>query len=432
MVYTAKQHRALASAAPALKATLARAFQTQNGGRVPGESRDFKQSRAAQNHQRWLTRGARQGGGRRNNAAFAQMLSSTSGVRGVLPSFAPGMRNWSQTPASSNVIAPRGFGFYDAFAHGPHETATALSVGPATPIAAPTIAVAITSSTNNVAIPGIGTYDFGVRMMIVFPGPCACQAVSLYCSNSIPTDPTGKRYYTSPPLNNPGGAPEAAMATRCSLRIRNITQLISQGGTVRTLRVTTGFALADIEAANQDFVVFCDHVRNHERTRTYSGASLADNCQINCTVVYQPRATTFLPFENTSGAGSPFHDGLLQPTLTPIILLFEPFGAPAAIDQDNTYEVTIRSQFLAHYVQGSMLANLAMSIPDMPTTTLSKHRNDEENKGSMLHKISDFVQNVGPYVPGIARGMRAAYQAYRPTVQAAIGNSARMLPMLGM
>lgn len=128
MVFTAKQNRALASAAPALKATLARAFNTQNSGRVPGESRDVKQSRAAQNHQRWLTRGARQGGGRRNNAAFAQMVSSTSGVRGVLPTFAPGMRNWSQTPASSNIIAPRGFGFYDAFAHGPHETATALSL----------------------------------------------------------------------------------------------------------------------------------------------------------------------------------------------------------------------------------------------------------------------------------------------------------------
>merc|ERR1712096_148266 len=185
-----------------------------------------------------------------------------------------------------------------------------------------------TSATNNVSVPGVGTYDFGVRLMIVYPAATSTQAITLFASNSNPGDPTGKRFYSSPPLQH--DTPEAVMATRCSLRIRNITQLINQGGSVRTLRVTTGFSLSDIEANNGNFVVFCDHIRNHERTRSYSGTQLAENAQINCTVVDQPRATTFLTFSDIAlGApgpplgDSPFHNGLLQPTLTPIFILFE-------------------------------------------------------------------------------------------------------------
>jgi hypothetical protein len=219
------------------------------------------------------------------------------------------------------------------------------------------------------------------------------------------------------------------MATRCSLQIRNVTRVLHQAGIVRSLRVTTGIISPQAYATSQDLLDLAEHVRNHARTRTYSGAELAENKQINCTVVDQSRATTFLDFGEAipsadlnwwpdAPEGVPvqtggFTRGIHNPTYTPIILLFE------TTSQDNEYEISIRSQFLAHYVQGSMLANLA-TTPLAIGDKLNAHRDHEERKGSILHDVGEVVKHVGHWA-----------MEHRNEVMGAVGMGAQLLPLMG-
>jgi hypothetical protein len=309
--------------------------------------------------------------------------------------------HWDQTPASSNIIAPRGFGYYDAFCHSPGDAVTAFSVGPATPIQANTRAGLTTIKPD-----GVGADDLGVSMIIVYPAASDVQAV-LYTCGAAATDPVLGIPFKSPQLN-PDGGPESVMATRCSLQIRNITQVLNQGGVVRSLRITTGLIGPDVlnVGTSQNLLDLAENVRNHARTRSYSGADLVENKQINCTVVDQSRATTFLDFAldvpiadlpwypepdpPVGGAAGPFARGLHNPTFTPIVLLFESFPTK------NTYEISIRTQFLAHYVQGSMLANLAMTPPSVGDK-LNSHRDNEEKKGSILHDVGRAIEQAGSW-----------------------------------
>ncbi len=416
MALTAKQQRAIADAAPAAKAAMRAAYALQNRGRVPGVDRNAKQARAR--------------GRRGNPMAIQNMPRGAAGPRGVMPDAT--RFHWDQTPASSNVVAPRGFGYYDAFTHSPSDAVTAFSVGPATPIQANTRANVTTSAPN-----GVGAADLGLSMIIVYPAATSAQA-ALFKSGATAADPVTTTYFTSPQLALSSG-PESVMATRCSLQIRNITQVLNQGGVVRSLRVTTGIINPGIvNGTTQDLLDLAEHVRNHARTRTYAGADLVENKQINCTVVDQSRATTFLdfglqvpvedlPWYPPGGVSvGPYTLGLHNPTYTPIILLFESFSTT------NEYEISIRSQFLAHYVQGSMLANLAITPPSVGDK-LNVHRDSEERKGSVLHDVSVALKHAGNWAMEhggeIMGGIGAAKWAV-PRVGQALGWGAKLAPLL--
>jgi hypothetical protein len=70
----------------------------------------------------------------------------------------------------------------------------------------------------------------------------------------------------------------------------------------------------------------------------------------------------------------------------------------------NTYGITVQSQFLAHYKQGTMLANMAFNPGhDKDGKSLNRHREKEESHGSSFHKILEhvmpFVQMAGTMAP---------------------------------
>jgi hypothetical protein len=97
MVLTNKQTQALVAAAPHIKAGLRRMFNEQNGGKVPGRTRDQKQ------------RGGRQA--RRVNVAnLNRMPRAYNHPKGQIPDMSRG--NWDQTPSNSNVLATRVFWYY--------------------------------------------------------------------------------------------------------------------------------------------------------------------------------------------------------------------------------------------------------------------------------------------------------------------------------
>jgi len=340
VVLTPKQQKQVAAAAPADRAKLAQSFRAQT--------------------------------------ALLRMPRASAGKRGVMPDVTK--YHFGQTPASSNVIAPRGFGYYDAFAHDPASACTAFSVGPATGVTG--------TSRHTVTTKHPSTTGGGAVLTIIAPTLTNIQGITYFA------DAAGALTYTtasSPQLV--ADPPSTAIPTRCSLRLRNVSPQFTKGGIVRTLRITTGFTLPSTLA---ELDAFCELIRSHDRTRTYSGAALSEDFQINCTVADQTRATSFLDWVNITGqldcnTTPQFCDAMHTPTYTPIALLFEPFSgfvdSSTLTNTPNTYEITIRSQFLGRYPQGTMLANLAVpprAIGDQTNII----RNREEAKGSALHPVT--------------------------------------------
>lgn len=432
MPLTNKQTQALAAAAPHIKEGLRRMFTEQNAGKVPGRTRAQKQ------------RGGRQA--RRVNVAnLNRMPRSYNHPKGQMPDMSRG--NWGQTPASTNVLAPRGFGYYDAFQHDPFSVATHMSIGPATPIVGTTVASEGLVTKPPAPLAGTGPaagLESGAILLIILPTTGRTQATAFECSSVFTTDTITTRIYLSPQLQ--ADPPSNAIPTRCSMRMRNWTQHVGVGGIVRVLRMTTGVGLSGAYTTNGELAQFMEGIRTHTRTRTYSGDELLHTHQKNCTVVDQSKATWFtgwgegtlnsqLPWTKALGwdqdqTSGPFTVQLHDPAYTPIAVLFEPFvAAVSGGTVGNKYEVSIRSQFLGHYTQGSMLANMAISAPTAPDA-LTKHRDQEESKGSVMERIGNAISQGASWTwnhkADVIPAGYAAWKFMRPAAQVA-GKLASML-----
>jgi hypothetical protein len=421
MVWTEKQRRALAAAEPLAKAAMRAAFNLQNAGSVPGQSRDSKQRRGRD----------RRG---QNPGALRGMQNPYNHAKGSMPDMSVG--NWGQTPASSNVMAPRGFGYYDAFAHDASSVATHMSIGPATPIVGTTLSsVNLISRKPGPLVDG-SLLEAGAIMLVVMPAPGSIQAVAYWCSSNLAAGVISHTPYESPQLK--ADPAETVIPTRCSLRMRNWTQQVGVGGIVRVLRATTGLTLSVNDTTNDQLAILMHEIRTHSRTRTYGGDELLQSMQKNCTVVDQARATTFdnfdlfIPADDLAWTGPteanwnqaqsipPFTRVLHDPAYTPIVILIEPFvAAVSGATVGNTYEVNIRSQFLAHYAQGTMLANMAIN-PSHKPEALNKARDHEESKGSMFDQVSRAIEGALPYAYPILRGAVDLGKEYGPLVGKAI------------
>jgi len=217
---------------------------------------------------------------------------------------------WSLDPATSNLMAPRGLGYYDAFANHPTTAITHLSIGPATPICAKT-------RIPNKDVPnGIETSGRFPLLLIIGPAASSTQAQLYYRSSandgdfiiSIPFQasalPLQPRANFGPPDDsylNPGGDLQEVIPVRCSVRVRNYTAEINRGGQVHVLRMTTGVALGGTYTTNGEFDELLDGIRDHARTRTYDGADFGGvGMQKNCTVADQSRSLMFQNFNQAT------------------------------------------------------------------------------------------------------------------------------------
>jgi hypothetical protein len=364
--------------------------------------RQYKQQNGQQKLSRAITRA---------DVSRIMNMPQAARSRGEMPDMSKG--NWSQTPATSNVLAPRGFGYYDAFEHDPYTAATHMSIGPATPILGTTVCGSGLVTGAPRPLDGLpGSLETGGKLLIVMPSPGVVQARLFECSSQDGLDYSQSADYASTQLNS--DQPDNCIPTRCSLRLRNWTQHVGTGGQVRILRMTTGVALSGTiggqasATRNVELANFMEAIRTHARTRTYGGEELIETHQKNCTVVDQSKATWFTDFNSQMSVrdvpwatqqGWPATDAidaftlaLHDPSYTPIALLFEPFEAAVSGGiVGNKYEVSVRSQFLAHYAQGTMLANMACD-PEARPDDMIRHRNHEEGKGSVLERVGKALQ----------------------------------------
>lgn len=337
---------------------------------------------------------------------------------------------WQVSPASSNLVAPRGFGYYDAFTNHPSSAMTYMSIGPATPIDAVTVGGNINTafglpigSTDQVAIQTPPDPKHA-QLIIINPAPDRTQAVRFWVNYDATASPPAfsstvskesynasalpKNYNSEDPPNQPDL--KDMIPTRCSVRIRNASAGMQLGGTVRILRMTTGFSLVGDVTSSKEYWKLLEGIREHSRTVRYDGRAFTDGgLQKNCVVCDQSKALHFqdyalqrfydkdlFPFlpSPPSGVAYEVYNWMLshaEPAFTPIAILIEPFAAASAVTSGaywagNTYDFNVKSQFLAHYYQGTMLANMAAN-PRNDQRLLNDHRNKEESFGSNMHKV---------------------------------------------
>lgn len=412
---TNKQHAALAAAAPlgaAIVAKMRSAYLAQprggGGGGGPQQTRPPTRRRRAGVPFRmppnllWQERGGRSDFSGQTTKALQRQA-------------------WTADPATSNMMAPRGLGYYDAFSTMSDSAMTHLSIGPATPI------VAKTTCLDN-GSPISTKWKYSAQLLVVGPAPGSTQAVLYRESSVTPTDKVDLIAYDSTQLLS--DPPAEMIPTRCSVRVRNFTNQYNMGGLIRVLRATTGMFLDPDYTSNGALADLMQGIRDHRRTHTYTGPEFTKAMQKNAIVADQSRSLMFkdcdliaqagqLPwFESHYGPpavlpsptpGAPpavydptkpvydFTDFIANPTFTPLLILFEPYsqdGGSQTAGGPNTYEVIVQSQFFGHYKQGTMLANMAIE-PKSNHGALDRHRNAEERKGSLMENVGKGLANVG-------------------------------------
>lgn len=325
---------------------------------------------------------------------------------------------WRMNPATSNMVAPETSGYYDAFTTFSGSAMTHLSIGPATPI------VAKTTCLTPMGDPISTDWLHGAQMLIIGPNSSDTQAMLYRMSSADPDDQMQSHTFNSTQLSGQDADLMETIPTRCSVRVRNFTNALNVGGMVRVLRATTGMYLDREYTSNEELQDIMTGVRDHRRTCSYTGKEFVQALQKNCIVADQSRSLLFAENNVTPAAGQlpwftsyyanrtlPFRSDtgpekerftfdiqkpvdnftvyLANPTYSPIVIIFEPFGG-GDDTRTNTYECIVQSQFLAHYRQGSMLANLAIQ-PSSNHNALEKARNHEEKKGSMMHSVGKFM-----------------------------------------
>lgn len=388
------------------------------------------------------------------NAQLANFLSQKSmAMRNRQPNYGPGfgrgvsysaandIGRWGQTPASSNRIAPRGYGYYDAFAHHASTAMTHNSIGPATPLTADTVVSTIETQPSILC----NTFEAGSFLLMIQPNCGSVQAKIFSCSTTTTdddgntvdayvkaTDPIQEYPYASTqlpetPSVSTGTGPMNMIPARCSIRMTNKSQENSIGGQLRVLKATTGMALDKDFTKNIDLCVLMNQIRTMRRSQLITRAQLADCFQTNANIVDASRATWFKPFNEvynckqlpwTRNEGwdqsstvniDSFTDTLYNPSFTPIVVLVEPYQASIGSGaKGNEYSLSIVSQFLCHYKQGSALANMAISAPVGPSVLDAHSHAEEEAPPARPLDLNGATEWVAENADGIASGVRTA------------------------
>lgn len=301
-------------------------------------------------------------------------------------------------------VAPRGHGYYDAFANAPDDVVTAMSIGSATPVSG--LARHIAGGLSNAG----GTVE-NFRLLVITPGASG-ESVGLDCFYSGPN-----AYETATidadALSSTAAYP--AVPVRGSVRIRNVSEAMHVGGVVRVLRYPGDFPLGSFSTGPSANAVR-DLIRASAHTVAYSGSELRETKQINTYVCNQSRCLDF------SILPTGVHAAVAAPAMSSILILIENFGDTNGLN--NTYEITACVQRLVRFQPGSILGNMARNIRTAPPHVINGHRDEEEKKGSLLSALGAFAHQAAGSIdwPTLARVALPAAQ------RAALRAAPRILP----
>jgi len=150
---------------------------------------------------------------------------------------------------------------------------------------------------------------------------------------------------------------------RGSVRIRNITEALSVGGTVRALRYNGGVRLAADPSGGNDaftpynvatFLRLCSMIRDSPRTKIYNGDELRRSHQSN---TYPADFVRSMAFETDIS----FDEVLARPGYCNLMILVDDFTASNTLT-NNSYELTFMVQRAARFGMGTILGGMARSL----------------------------------------------------------------------
>jgi len=327
-------------------------------------------------------------------------------------------QQFQSNPTNRRQIAPSGHGYYDAFVHEPNTAVTAISIGIATPVkglarfASPSVSRSITAgklNTRLLVVNGASSSDAVAQFFyMLHHSAFTCDPpVRVNAFNGMRSDGLLHATTMTPHIDTLPGDPDAwppmeqrvsnipgsgieSIPVRGSLRIRNVSETMKCGGSVRVLRFTGGLPISTdhndaipnsdgVVGTAAEFEAICDMIRNSPHTTTYSGSELINMHQINQYVVDQTRCTSF-------SSKRTFRDGMTYPAMTNLLVLIEDFS-PAGDNEGNVYEFTFCCQRLARFDVGTLLHSNATSIKN-DISKVNAARNHEESFGSRLLKVA--------------------------------------------
>lgn len=209
---------------------------------------------------------------------------------------------WEYHPATSNLMAPRGLGYYDAFAMSCSSAVTSMTIGPTTPITGITVIPRIATDYNVFgSVPG-SLSDSDAQLLIIGPARGRTQA-RLWKANPSSTgsaaDKALSEDFDCPQLSM--DQPIDGIPARCSVQMKNFSNAFARGGRIRILRATTGRTLIPTLTTNGDLWELMDGIRSHWRTATYDGEDFSgkgsSSMQKNAIVLDQTRTLQFGAFD---------------------------------------------------------------------------------------------------------------------------------------
>lgn len=334
-------------------------------------------------------------------------------------------------------FAPRGHGYYDAFANTPDSACVSATTGPATVIQG------YTSDTITGLASVTGTYDHyatangtstitttphtGNAALILF-NPGASDGVvakvrtlavtsagllhvvdtPLSCAQFEDLGPTiingslDVQHHDGDPLSVDTrlGRRVESIPLRGSIRIRNITEALAVGGVVRIMRYNGGLepnhdptsggagepesgpgygpgATGAARAATQNFLSLCNIIRDSPRSKVFAGSELLHMHQSNS---YPADFVRSMAFEKDVG----FEEALASPAYCTVCILVDDYVASSNL-RNNTYEVNVRVQKAARFGPGTLLYGMQKTLRVNPAV----HNNSGEAAMVAAHPVTD-------------------------------------------
>lgn len=210
---------------------------------------------------------------------------------------------WEYHPATSNLMAPRGLGYYDAFAMSCSSAVTSMTIGPTTPITGITVIPRISTDYNVFGSEPGNLSDNDAQLLIIGPSRGRTQARlwkagvggQTFAGTSVSagdaTDVALSEDFDCPQLTL--DQPIDGIPARCSVQMKNFSNAFARGGRIRILRATTGRTLIPTLTTNGDLWELMDGIRSHWRTATYDGEDFSGkgsaSMQKNAIVLDQTR-----------------------------------------------------------------------------------------------------------------------------------------------
>lgn len=310
--------------------------------------------------------------------------------------------------ATTNIqFAPRGQGYYDAFANMPSEAVVASAIGPCTPVCGYSVdtipskaAVPITNTTTDTATGQLAlaftehksSWETSSTLILFNPGASDAEIATIHdivddgatsvvvrkrsilCSQLLEFGPArGMTGNSKVEFVDGDDNTQSYNVTRriCnlplrgSIRIRNTTEGLNVGGVVRVLRLNAGIRMNEDLAGGSDrqddnptttgYLNVCSMIRDSVRSKSFTGHELKSSHQMNSYPVDFIKCMSFR--EDIT-----LNETISQPAFCTVAILIDNFLPSGTGARNNSYEVTCQVHRAARYDPSSILGSLQRSL----------------------------------------------------------------------